>query len=89
MTTLMLKEERSHLAQMNLIGEQCAQFRSGTLAMMREAGADAVIDIVERYHAQHPGRRRRGLASRTRSTRSSRPSGSSSTSTPSTTATWA
>ncbi|NKB90352.1 MAG: hypothetical protein GKS06_19265 [Acidobacteria bacterium] len=54
MTTLMLQEKRSHLAQMNLIGEQCAQFRSGTLAMMRNAGADAVIDIVERYQALHP-----------------------------------
>jgi len=54
MTTLMLHEKRSHLAQMNLIGEQCAQFRSGTLAMMREAGAEAVIDTVERYHALHP-----------------------------------
>jgi len=54
MTTLMLHEQRAHLAMMNLIGEQCAQFRSGTLAMMRAAGAEAVIDTVERYHALHP-----------------------------------
>ena len=54
MTTLMLHEQRSHLAMMNLIGEQCAQFRSGTLAMMRAAGAETVIDTVERYHALHP-----------------------------------
>lgn len=54
MTTLMLHEQRAHLAVMNLIGEQCAQFRSGTLALMRASGADAVIDIVERYHVLHP-----------------------------------
>ena len=54
MTTLMLHEQRSHLAQMNFIGEACAQFRRGTLALMREAGADAVTDLVERYHALHP-----------------------------------
>jgi len=54
MTTLMLHEQRAHLALMNLIGEQCAQFRSGTLALMRQAGAEAVIDTVERYHVLHP-----------------------------------
>lgn len=54
MTTLMLHEQRAHLAVMNLIGEQCAQFRSGTLALMRASGADAVIDIVERYHVLYP-----------------------------------
>jgi enoyl-CoA hydratase/carnithine racemase len=50
----MLHEQRSHLAQMNLIGEQCAQFRSGPLAMMRAAGVDGVKATVARYHELHP-----------------------------------
>jgi enoyl-CoA hydratase/carnithine racemase/3-hydroxyacyl-CoA dehydrogenase len=54
MTTLMLHENRTHLAQMNLIGEQCAQFRSGPLALMRAAGADGVKSVVADYHALHP-----------------------------------
>ena len=53
MTTLMLHENRTHLAQMNLIGELCAQFRSGVLALMRKLGAGAVIATVERYHQLH------------------------------------
>ncbi len=54
MTSLMLKERRSHLAQMNAIGELCAQFRLGTLALIREMGADEAIARVEAYHAWHP-----------------------------------
>lgn len=50
MTSLMLKENRGHLAHMNAIGELCAQFRKGILAVMRERGADAVRATVERYH---------------------------------------
>src|SRR5579862_5388338 len=54
MTALMLHERRSHLAQMNAIGELCAQFRKGVLAMIRSMGADAAIARVEAYHKTHP-----------------------------------
>jgi enoyl-CoA hydratase/carnithine racemase len=49
----MLKERRSHLAQMNAIGELCAQFRQGVLASIRDMGADEAIKRVEAYHAWH------------------------------------
>jgi enoyl-CoA hydratase/carnithine racemase/3-hydroxyacyl-CoA dehydrogenase len=54
MASLMVSEERSHLAQVNAIGELCAQFGSGILAVIRARGADAVIATVERYHELHP-----------------------------------
>ena len=54
MTSLMLHENRGHLSHINAIGEICAQFRSGILAMMRSAGADSVIKTVEKYHSVHP-----------------------------------
>lgn len=54
MTALMLHEKRSHLTHMNAIGELCAQFRSGVVAMIRSMGADAAIRRVEAYHRQHP-----------------------------------
>ncbi len=54
MTSLMLHERRSHLAQMNAIGELCAQFRRGVLAMIRAMGADEAIRHVKTYHARHP-----------------------------------
>jgi 3-hydroxyacyl-CoA dehydrogenase len=54
MTTLMVEEERSHLAQLNSIGEVCAQFRSGLPAVMRSHGADRIRDTVERYHRLFP-----------------------------------
>jgi enoyl-CoA hydratase/carnithine racemase len=54
MTALMLKEQRSHLTQMNAIGELCAQFRQGTLASIRELGADRARARVEAYHRLHP-----------------------------------
>lgn len=54
MTSLMLHEGRGHLAHMNAIGELCAQFRSGILAMMRARGAESVRATVEAYHALHP-----------------------------------
>jgi enoyl-CoA hydratase/carnithine racemase len=53
MTSLLLHEQRSHLAQMNAIGELCAQFRQGPLAMIRRMGADKAILRVEAYHAKH------------------------------------
>ena len=54
MTSLMLHEQRSHLSQLNAIGELCAQFRRGILAVMREEGPDAVKATVEAYHRLHP-----------------------------------
>jgi enoyl-CoA hydratase/carnithine racemase len=54
MASLMLHEERSHLSQLNIIGELCAQFRRGVLAVMRDLGPDGVIATVEAYHRLHP-----------------------------------
>jgi enoyl-CoA hydratase/carnithine racemase len=50
----MLHESRGHLTHMNAIGELCAQFRKGILAMMRERGANGVRATVERYHQLVP-----------------------------------
>jgi len=54
MTSLMLNEERAHLSHMNVIGEQCAQFRRGILAVIRSLGPEAAVKRVEAYHALHP-----------------------------------
>jgi enoyl-CoA hydratase/carnithine racemase len=54
MTSLLVHESRGHFANLNAIGELCAQFRKGILAMARGAGADSVINTVEAYHALHP-----------------------------------
>ncbi|MCC7184987.1 MAG: hypothetical protein IT185_02015, partial [Acidobacteria bacterium] len=54
MTALMLSEQRSHLTQMNAIGEICAQFRQGVLASIRALGAQNAIARVKAYHALHP-----------------------------------
>ncbi len=54
MTTLMLHEKRSHLSHINAIGELCAQFRKGILAVIRDIGADAAIKRVEAYHRLYP-----------------------------------
>jgi enoyl-CoA hydratase/carnithine racemase/3-hydroxyacyl-CoA dehydrogenase len=54
MTSLMLKEKRAHLSLMNTIGENCAQFNKGILALIRNIGAESVIKIVESYHKKQP-----------------------------------
>jgi enoyl-CoA hydratase/carnithine racemase/3-hydroxyacyl-CoA dehydrogenase len=54
MTSLMLHEKRSHLSQINAIGELCAQFRRGILAVIRNIGPDAAIKRVEAYHKLYP-----------------------------------
>ncbi len=54
MTSLLIHESRGHFSNLNAIGELCAQFRKGVLAMAREEGADSVIKTVEAYHALHP-----------------------------------
>jgi enoyl-CoA hydratase/carnithine racemase len=54
MTSLMVHERRSHFGQINIIGELCAQFRRGILAVMRSRGADGTRRAVERYHELFP-----------------------------------
>ncbi|NIM50542.1 MAG: hypothetical protein GTO22_15040, partial [Gemmatimonadales bacterium] len=54
MTSLMLHEKRGHLSHLNAIGELCAQFRRGILAVIRDLGPDSVISTVEAYHRLHP-----------------------------------
>jgi len=54
MTALMLHEQRAHLSYMNSIGELCAQFRRGVLAVMREDGAEAVKSTVAAYQQAYP-----------------------------------
>jgi enoyl-CoA hydratase/carnithine racemase len=54
MTSLILHERRGHLSHINAIGELCAQFRRGILAVIRNVGADAVIKRVEAYHRLFP-----------------------------------
>ena len=54
MTSLLIHESRGHYGNLNAIGELCAQFRKGVLAMAREAGPETVIDTVGAYHALHP-----------------------------------
>jgi len=54
MASLVLHEQRGHLSHVNAIGELCAQFRRGILAMIRSVGAEAAIERVEAYHRRHP-----------------------------------
>jgi len=54
MASLMLHEQRAHLSHINAIGELCAQFRRGILAMIRSVGVEAAIKNVEAYHRLHP-----------------------------------
>jgi len=54
MTSLMLHEQRGHLSHINAIGELCAQFRRGILAVIRSVGSEAAIKRVETYHKLYP-----------------------------------
>ena len=54
MTSLMLQEKRAHLSLMNAIGEICAQFTNGILALIRKIGAEEAIKLVHSYHSKHP-----------------------------------
>ena len=54
MASLLLQEKRAHLSYINSIGELCAQFQSGILAVIRRAGPEQAIRTVEAYHALHP-----------------------------------
>ncbi len=55
MTSLLLHEKRSHLSQINAIGELCAQFKRGVIALARSYGAAEVMNKVEAYHKLYPG----------------------------------
>ncbi|OGU92223.1 MAG: hypothetical protein A2220_13860 [Ignavibacteria bacterium RIFOXYA2_FULL_35_10] len=55
MTSLMLHENRAHFTHINSIGELCAQFRSGVIAMIRRLGSSSSIKIVEEFHKLFPG----------------------------------
>ncbi len=54
MTSLLLHERRGHLAHLNAIGELCAQFRHGAIAMLRELGAARARETVAAYHRLNP-----------------------------------
>jgi enoyl-CoA hydratase/carnithine racemase len=54
MTSLMLHEKRAALPYMNIIGELCAQFRRGVLAVARELGPDECRRRVAAWHALCP-----------------------------------
>ncbi len=54
MTSLLVKEKRAHLSAINAIGEICAQFRKGVLAIIRAYGQNRVISTVEAYHKLEP-----------------------------------
>ncbi|UCF18200.1 MAG: hypothetical protein JSU87_09555 [Gemmatimonadota bacterium] len=54
MTSLMLHEKRGHLSHLNAIGELCAQFRRGIVAVIRDYGPETVVQTVEAYHRLFP-----------------------------------
>ena len=54
MTSLLLQEKRAHLSHINAIGELCAQFRIGALALARRHGPESVVRRVEAYQRLHP-----------------------------------
>ncbi len=54
MTSLVVQEKRAALPLANAIGELCAQFRRGTLAVARSLGPEACRKKVQAYHKIHP-----------------------------------
>ena len=54
MTSLLVHENRGEPAAINIIGELCAQFRRGMMAVIRSYGADKARAIVGAYHELHP-----------------------------------
>jgi enoyl-CoA hydratase/carnithine racemase len=57
MASLMLHENRAHFSYLNSIGEICAQFRRGILAVIRRLGTEASVRLVEKYHSLNPSAR--------------------------------
>jgi enoyl-CoA hydratase/carnithine racemase len=60
MTSLVVQEKRAALPHANAIGELCAQFRSGALALVRRAGPEEARARVAAYHKAHPAAARKG-----------------------------
>ena len=54
MTSIMLHEKRGDLVTMNSIGELCAQFTKGILAIIRSYGEAKVLRTIKEYHKLHP-----------------------------------
>jgi len=54
MSSLLLHENRSHLSHINMLGEICAQFRSGVITLIRNLGTKKAINIVNQYHKKYP-----------------------------------
>ncbi|MBI2259392.1 MAG: enoyl-CoA hydratase/isomerase family protein [Flavobacteriia bacterium] len=54
MTSIMLKEKRADLTTMNAIGELCAQFTKGMLAVIRKKGKKEVLETIKDYHKIYP-----------------------------------
>lgn len=54
MTSIMLHEKRSDLVTMNAIGELCAQFTKGMLAVIRSYGEEKVLKTIKAYHQINP-----------------------------------
>ncbi|MGB4897606.1 MAG: enoyl-CoA hydratase/isomerase family protein [Ignavibacteria bacterium] len=54
MTSIMLKEKRSDLPSMNAIGELCAQFTKGLLAVIRNTGGKDVIKTIKTFQKLYP-----------------------------------
>lgn len=54
MSALLLHERRAELPLLNAIGEACAQFRRGAVAMVRELGSAKAKELVAAYHRQNP-----------------------------------
>jgi enoyl-CoA hydratase/carnithine racemase len=54
MTSIMLAEKRASLSNMNAVGELCAQFRRGIVAVIRGLGTEKAVNLVERFHKLQP-----------------------------------
>jgi enoyl-CoA hydratase/carnithine racemase len=55
MTCIMLAERRASLSNINAMGELCAQFRRGVIAVIRSLGVEKAVRLVERFHELQPG----------------------------------
>lgn len=54
MASIMIAEKRASLSDMNAVGELCAQFRRGIVAVIRGLGYDKAVKLVERLHQLQP-----------------------------------
>jgi enoyl-CoA hydratase/carnithine racemase len=54
MLSILLKENRAGLVQINAIGELCANLRQGPLAYAHRCGSNDILQTVSQYHKQYP-----------------------------------